>query len=297
MALSGEQYTIAAGGHRAVVTEVGATLRRYTHDDRDVVEPFEEDEVSPHSAGAVLVPWPNRIRGGHYAFGGIAQQLPLTEPANRNAIHGLARWVRWTPEHLGEASLTLATDLVPQTGWPFEVRVQVRYSLDAEGLTVTTEARNHGVGLAPFGAGFHPYLALHGHPLDAVTLLLPAARRLVADEVQIPVGERDVAGTAYDLRDGRPLGERRFDDAFTALAFEGGRGAAEVRTPDGGARVWFDEQFGYLQAFTLATFAHRSQAVAIEPMTCPADAFNSGDGLISLEPGGTWTGSWGITPL
>jgi aldose 1-epimerase len=32
-------------------------------------------------------------------------------------------------------------------------------------------------------------------------------------------------------------------------------------------------------------------------MTCAADAFNSGNGLIVLEPGGTWTGAWGIAPL
>ena len=31
-------------------------------------------------------------------------------------------------------------------------------------------------------------------------------------------------------------------------------------------------------------------------MTCPTNALNSGEGLISLEPGGTWRASWGLAP-
>jgi aldose 1-epimerase len=295
MALSGQQYPIVAGEHLVTIAEVGATLRRYAIGGREVVEPFGVDEIAPHSSGAVLVPWPNRIRSGRYTFRGAAYQLPVAEPALGNAIHGFARWVRWRPVTLERHSATLATELVPQTGWPFAMRVQVRYALDADtGLTVTATARNDCDQPAPFGAGFHPYLALDGCPLDEVTLTVPAARRLVTDQAQIPIGEGPVDGTPYDLRDGRPLGERRFDDAFTGLSGS----QAEVRTPTGaGARVWYDDGFGYLQVFTKPDFAGRSQAIAIEPMTCPADAFNSAAGLIVLDPGQSWTGTWGISPL
>jgi aldose 1-epimerase len=294
MALSGQQYPITAGDQLAIITEVGAALRSYTRGGRDVVEPFGTDEIAPHSAGAVLVPWPNRIRGGTYTFGGRTHQLPIAETRLGNAIHGLARWVRWRPVALDASAATLATELVPQPGWPYTAKVEVRYALGAAGLTVTTTARNDGPEPAPFGAGFHPYLSVHGCPLEQVTVLVPAQRRLVADEAQIPVGEAPVDGTPYDLREPRPLGERRLDDAFTGLTGS----AAEVRTPDGqGGRVWWDENFGYLQVYTHPAFAKRSQAVAIEPMTCPADAFNSAAGLIVLAPGQTWTGTWGITPL
>jgi aldose 1-epimerase len=295
MALSGQQYPIVAGDHEATIAEVGATLRRYTRRGRDVVEPFGTDEVAPHSAGAVLVPWPNRIRAGKYTFAGEQHQLPLAEPRLGNAIHGLVRWVRWRPVTLEKAAVTLATELVPQPGWPHVARVEVRYAMDAEqGLTVTTTARNDGPDAAPFGAGFHPYLSLHGYPIGEATVVVPARTRLVGDAAQIPVGEEPVDGTPYDLREPAPLGERRLDDAFAGLT---GR-SAEVLLPDGsGARVWYDESFGYLQVFTQPEFAERSQAVAIEPMTCPADAFNSAAGLIVLEPGQSWTGTWGITPL
>ena len=298
MPLTGQQYPLTAGAHAATIVEVGAGIRQYTFRGVDVTAPYGEGELPPRGDGAVLVPWPNRLRDGKYSFGGRDFQLPLTEPAKKNAIHGLARWVRWTPIAVGASSVTLAVDLVPQTGWLFEVRVEVTYSLHPEhGLAVTALARNTGAWPAPFGAGFHPYLSLHGHRLDDVTVQLPARQLLIADEGQLPVGVQPVSRTAHDLRRGRRLRAKRFDDAFTGISLRDGRGHAEVRTKSGGAHVWFDPTFGHLQLFTIEDLAAGTPAVAIEPMTCPADAFNSGTGLIVLEPDGVWTGSWGITPL
>ena len=297
MTLSGRQFTLTAGAHEATVVEVGAGLRRYTRDGADVTCSYPADALAPKCCGATLVPWPNRLRAGKYTFDGTDLQLALTEPATGNAIHGLARWERWSVVDQDAASVTLELDIVPQTGWPFELRAQVRYALDADtGLTVTATATNTGSGRAPFGAGFHPYLATSA--LDSTTVRLPAATRLLLDERQLPVGSEPVEGTPYDLRHGRPLGDLRMDDAFTDLQLSGGRGVAEVRTPSGGARVWFDAAFGHLQVFTLENFPGSDTAgVAIEPMTCAPDAFNSGAGLIVLEPGGRWSASWGITPL
>ena len=36
-------------------------------------------------------------------------------------------------------------------------------------------------------------------------------------------------------------------------------------------------------------------AIAIEPMTCPPNAFRTGTDVIRLEPGGSWRGRWGIS--
>ncbi len=297
MALSGQQYTIRAGEHEATIAEVGASLRRYTLRGVDVTSPYGEDEIAPKGSGAVLVPWPNRLRGGRFTFDAVVYQLPLTEPDKGNAIHGLARWVRWTPLAVEPASVTLGIDLVPQNGWPFEIRVEVTYALHAElGLTVTGVARNTGADRAPFGAGFHPYLSLHGQPIDDVTLRLPAAERIVTDEAQLPIGQQAVGGTPHDFRRGRRLRGIRLDDGFTRLALVDGRGSAEVRTKSDRAALWFDSAFRYLQVFT-PDVAGGEPAIAIEPMTCPPDAFNSGVDLIVLEPGGMWTGTWGITPL
>ena len=298
MGLSGREFVISAGDHEATLVEVGGGLRAYTHAGRDVAACYPNDALQPKCAGGVLVPWPNRLRDGRYSFEGEQYQLPLTEPKARNAIHGLGRWERWRVMQHEPDSVLLRLDIVPQTGWPFEVRVEIRYGLHPEGgLVVSAEATNLGTGRAPFGAGFHPYLSTAGSALEDVVVTLPAAQRLVLDEVQVPIGEQAVDGTPYDLREGRTLKGLRMDDGFTALATAEGRGVAEVRGTGGGARLWFDETFRYLQVFTPENLTGGRPAVAIEPMTCAPDAFNSGAGLLILEPGTSWTGSWGITPL
>ncbi|HKC26604.1 MAG TPA: hypothetical protein VKB75_01210, partial [Jatrophihabitans sp.] len=188
--------------------------------------------------------------------------------------------------------------VVPQPGYPFEVRVETTYALHPEqGLMVTLGARNVGRVRAPFGAGSHPYLSTRGHRLDDTTVQLPARELLVVDEKQVPVGARTVAGTPNDLRRGRRLRGQRLDDGFTALATQGGRGVAEVRTRSGRAQLWFDETFQFLQVFTVDDVTPGQPGIAVEPMTCAPNAFNSGAGLIVLEPGGAWTGSWGIVPF
>lgn len=298
MALSGEQFSISAGEYRATVVEVGAGLRQFTHHGVDVTVPYAEDVLTPKGAGQVLVPWPNRVRRGSYTFLGQQLQLALTEPQEHNAIHGLARWARWTPTVRQRSRVTLSHDIVPQPGYPFEVRVEVTYALHAEyGLSVSMSAHNHGHGRAPFGAGFHPYLSTRGAELDATTVKVPARQRLLVDEASVPVGMQSVTGTPYDLRRGKRLKALRMDDGFTGLHVEHGRGSAEVRSKAGGARLWFDETFRYLQVFTWPDLAGAGPGIAVEPMTCASDAFNSTSGLIVLDPGGTWAGSLGIEAL
>ena len=92
---SGDQHPITHGHYRAVVTQSGATLRSLSYDGRDLVQGFPEDRMASGGRGQVLVPWPNRIRDGAYTFDSAPQQLPLSEPARRNASHGLVRWVSW----------------------------------------------------------------------------------------------------------------------------------------------------------------------------------------------------------
>lgn len=294
MTLSGKQWTIAAGDHEATIVEVGAGLLRYGLAGTDVTCTYGADMLPPKGCGTTLVPWPNRIRGGRYGFDGEVHQLALTEPDAGNAIHGLGRWARWVKVRQSDDAITLRLDVVPQKGYPFQIRAEVTYALHPEtGLAVTIGARNYGRARAPFGAGSHPYLATRGHALADVTLRLPARAALVVDDQQVPVGARDLSGRD-DYRRGRRLRSHRFDATFTKLVTTDGRGTAEVRTKSGGAQLWFDETYEFLQVYTLDELTPGQPGIAIEPMTCAPDAFNSGAGLIILDPGGAWTGSWGI---
>lgn len=297
MGLSGKKWTITAGEHEATIVEVGAGLQRYTHSGTDITCTYDDDVLPPKGCGTTLVPWPNRIRGGRYTFDGEAQQLALTEPDADNAIHGLGRWERWAKVRQSADALTLRLDIVPQKGYPFQVRAEATYALHPQtGLMVTIGARNNGRTRAPFGAGSHPYLATYGHPLADVTLRLPARESLVVDDQQTPVGVRTLSGKD-DYRRGRKLKATRFDSGFTDLVTTDGRGVAEVRTKSGGAQLWFDATYRFLQVYTLDELSKGEPGIAVEPMTCAPDAFNTGAGLIVLEPGGAWTGRWGIVPI
>ncbi|HJQ42223.1 MAG TPA: aldose 1-epimerase family protein [Jatrophihabitantaceae bacterium] len=297
MALTGRQFQLVAGNAEATVVEVGAGLRRYTVKGRDITVPYGEDEVPPKGCGAVLVPWPNRIRGGRYVFDGVEQQLALTEPVKGNASHGLGRWARWVPVRQEISSVTLGLDVVPQPGWPFELHVEVTYTLDPKGnLTVAASATNTGARRLPFGAGFHPYLDVGGNAMSRVAVKLAATHRLVTDEAAIPIGRQAVSGTRYDLHRGHKLGDLRLDDAFTGFAGVDGHSWIEVTSGRQHTKLWVDAAFGYVQVFTADLLTGGRGGVAIEPMTCPANAFNTGESLVILEPGGTWYGSWGIVP-
>jgi aldose 1-epimerase len=299
---SGRQYTIAYGDHRAHVTQVGATLRSYTYDGHDVIDGFAIAERATDGRGQVLAPWPNRLSHGRYTFGRHDCQAPLNEPSRNNAIHGLVRWLDWSPVTHEEDSVTLSCAVRPQPGFEWQLDLQVTYELDDAGLTVTLEASNGDSDRAPFGAGFHPYLTLGTPAIDSLHLTIPAAGHLDAgapDEQPAPVPVDD---RGLDFRRSRQLGGAQLDDCFGDLIRgDDGRAVARLDDPHGGRSVelWVDDAYRYLMVYSsdqVGRPERRRTAVAIEPMTCPPNALRSGTDLVELEPGQSWQGAWGIRP-
>jgi aldose 1-epimerase len=295
---SGEQHELRHGDQRAVVVEVGGGLREYRTGGRELIDGFSLDTHADGARGQALVPWPNRIRDGRYEWEGEAQQLDISEVARANAIHGLVRWRSWQLVDRAEDRVTLAVTIFPMPGYPFTLRVEVAYRLGARGLEVTTRAENLGARACPYGAGFHPYLTLGGL-LDDALLQLPAKRRLRLDERAIPAGSEPVAGTRFDFREPRRIGELAIDDCFCELERERD-GRARVTLADAHRRVslWLGEAYGYVMVFTGDTLSRerRRHGLAVEPMTCAPNAFASGDGLVRLEPGAAHVAVWGIEP-
>lgn len=299
---TGEQWVIAHGHQEAIVTEVGATLRSYTLGGNDVVDGFGPAEWSHAGRGQVLAPWPNRLGDGKYEWRGVAAQAALDEPALGNAIHGLVRWLPWRLEASAQNVVALRCTIRPTPGYPWSVELRCEYRLRRDGLVVTTQATGGGDIAVPFGIGFHPYLTAGAEHVDTSSLVLPAGRRLVLDARQLPTGEvEDVAGTELDFTSGRVIGATKLDTAFTDVRRDqDGVARASVEDPvtGRGVELWVDDRFRYLMCFTGDTVepARRRRSVAIEPMTCPPDAFRSGRDLIVLEPGESWEGSWGLHP-
>lgn len=298
---SGRQYEIQHGDQRAVIVEVGGGLRVYESARGAVLEGYRLDEMCSGGRGQPLLPWPNRIRDGQYEFDGVNYQLGLTEAEAHNAIHGLVRWANWTVAEQSPERVAVEHRLHPQPGWPAILDLQIEYALGDGGLTVTTTATNMGAAACPFGAGQHPYLTLGTETVDALSLVVPGLRYLEADERGIPVGSADADGTPLDFTTPRPIGAAKLDVAYTDLERDGDGLARVVIATAGGERqgtLWVDESYLYLMVFTGDTLApnRRRRGLAVEPMTCPPDAFRSGDELLRLEPGTSFTARWGITP-
>jgi aldose 1-epimerase len=303
--LSGQQFQISAGPYRATVTELGAGLRELLFRDEPVLLGHEADQLPPAGAGQLLAPWPNRIDGGRYAFCGAELQLALTEPARGNAIHGLTRWTPWTTVGHEAGSVLLRSAPHGHQGYPFCLEIEAGYRLHPDsGLHVTITARNRGGHAAPYGTGSHPYLTVRASSVDDCELALPAASWLPIDDRGIPCGPpSSVEGTPYDFRRPRTIGTTQLDHALTGLERDGDGRAWAHLTADGGsgARVslWAGEGYRWLQVFTGDPLGpdRRRKALAVEPMTCPPNAFVTGDDLLVLQPGEVVTHTWGIQAL
>jgi aldose 1-epimerase len=300
---TGRHWMLGHGTQRVVVTEVGATMRAYTVDGADLLDGFAADQWADSGRGQVLAPWPNRLGDGRYQFGGVSAQAALDEPDRGNAIHGLVRWLPWQPEAFAQNVVALSCPIRPTPGYPFRLDMRIEYRLGRDGLVITTTARNPGMVAVPFGLGFHPYLTVGLDRIDTAHLRLPASRRLVLDSRALPTGEvQPVAGTEYDFTSARAIGPTRMDTAFTDLRRdESGAALVTLSDPVSGrsVEVWADERFGYLMCYTGDTLAdpdRRRRSIAIEPMTCPPDAFRTGTDVIAIEPGQEWQGRWGIRP-
>ncbi len=291
---------------------MGASLRQLTHAGRDLVIPFAADEVRPAFRGVTLAPWPNRIVDGHYTFRGRDYQVPLTEPGRGQALHGLGCWLEYDADAVTDSSVRLVGFIEPSVGYPWRIRVATTYELDASGLTQTVRATNLSREVAPWGTGPHPYLVAGPGFVDDWTLELPASQVLtVTDDRLSPVSLRSVEEDAprFDFRTPRVMGSVEIDHAFTGLQRSADRHATvRLTAADGhGVAMTWDAACSWLQIHTAdlpggaGQSGHRA-GLAVEPMTCAPDAFNSAayeydTGLIELEPGIPVEASWQITAL
>ncbi|MEZ5310095.1 MAG: aldose 1-epimerase family protein [Microthrixaceae bacterium] len=299
---SGDQFEIRFEDQAATIVEVGGGVRTYTKGGRDVLNPYSIDQMCDGAHGTPLIPWPNRLADGRYNFDGQEHQVALTEPEKRNAIHGFLRWRSWVARDHTESAVTMCTRLHPLKGYPFALDIEVQYSLDSNGLTVSTTATNIGERPCPYGEGQHPYLSPGAGQIDDCVLRLDASTRVLTDdERQLPTGLEPVEGTPFDFRIPRRLGSLAIDHAFTDLIRDSdGRAWVHLTGTDGyTARMWVDRNHPLIQIYTadtLATDRGRS-GLGTEPMTCPPNAFQTGESVIRLEPAESITTTWGAELL
>jgi len=294
---TGDQYVITRGTARATVAQVAASLREFSIDGVELTEPYPESGTPPFGDGIVLMPWPNRVEDGVWLLDGEAQQLDLTEPDKNNAIHGLLRNTAYVLVEHSESAVTLQAKVFPQHGYPFLLDTTVRYELVDGGLAVTHWVKNLGTTKAPVAVGTHPFLRIGDVPSEELFITAHASTYFDVDERLNPLAELPVEGTRFDLRGGARIGDLELDTAFGDVQTVD-QVSTVLRAPDGReVRLLQDDNHRYLQVFITPIFPKDGglrTAVAVEPMTAPPNAFNTGLGLVWLEPGAEWSVGWGI---
>lgn len=303
---------LACDESTAAISPIGASLVRFSVGDRPIVVPMNAFD------GAVLAPWPNRIDGGRFDFAGDSHQLPITEPERNTALHGLVADVEWSVVERTESTVSLEYALEPTEGYPFEFSLQVDFELAEAELRMRARALNTGSAPAPFGFGFHPWLSGGaGELVDEAQLVIPVAHWYVTNERLIPTAVRPfddgtavpadhvsddsacmvckdfralrlIGGTVLDDAFGQP---RRGDDGWSRARLKGTDLREVVVGMGPGFRTWqtctgdgLDEDLA-------------RRAIAIEPMTCPPNAFAAGEAGVDFDvvaPGDELVVEWSI---
>ncbi|MDF9749941.1 aldose 1-epimerase family protein [Arthrobacter sp. ES3-54] len=297
--MTGHEYGLRHGGYTAVITARGAAVRQFQFRGRDLVVPFPAGGPNPDYRGVIIAPWPNRIPDGKYTFDGEDYQLPVNEAGRRCSLHGFTPELDWRLESWTESALELSCAIGPAPGYPFALSITARYRLDGDGLNTTVTAANMGERTAPYGVCPHPYLLAGPAPLDQWSLQVPARTFLeVTPDRLLPLATRPVDGHGHDFGDPRVIGSTEIDHPFTDIVFDGdGQAHVVVRDPGGtGVGLAWDHSCTWLQLYTgdAEPPLPSRLGLAVEPMTCPPDAFNTGTDLVRLEPGASHRVTWRI---
>ncbi|WP_410753037.1 aldose-1-epimerase [Citrobacter youngae] len=264
----GKTIHLQAGHYQAKIVTVGAGLAELTHRGRHIVIPHKPEEMPLAHLGKVLIPWPNRVVDGSYHYNGKDYQLAVNDSVSHTAIHGLLAWRDWqiTQQSASEVSLTIF--LPPSYGYPFALVSEVIYRLEAtRGLHVFIRTQNVGDEIAPYGAGAHPYLTCNLQSIDDCELTLPTSEE-TCDE--------------RDFTTPRRIAQTTIDHTFRTLP-PGAEWEVRMTSPAQNMSTFLRSHQPWLQVYTGEKLARRG--LAVEPMTCPPDAFNSGISLIHLAPG------------
>jgi len=289
-------FSISSGSYTASINTHGGALASFQYEERDLVEP-----QGPHFfyAGDLLAPWPNRIRDGKYSWKGVDYQAPLNEAARGNNLHALVFDKEWTViENTGD-SATLTLSIQKSAAYPTDLEFSVVYSLSSAGLHWQINAKNVGSASAPYGVSVHPYLVAEpGVKNDECTLTLKASKYMSVDlERLLPTGVKNVEEANFDFRKGRVIGDQFVDHAFL---LDDRTARIELRAPSGkGSWISSDENAKWCQIHTSDRDggAGSRMQLAVEPMTCAVDAFNSKEDVIELLPGASHSMWWKIGAL
>jgi galactose mutarotase-like enzyme len=248
------------GARASIVPERGAIVTRWSLDGRELIYLDEATLLDPKAnvrgGVPVLFPSPGKLKDDRFAKGAMKQ-------------HGFGRTQPWrvVADSTSRITLALSDDATTRAQFPFGFAVEMDVSLAGATLRFDLRVTNTGTDPLPFGFGLHPYFAVPTALKSTARIPTKATRAF--DNVTkktIDLGAIDLASGEVDLH----LIDHGANDA--SLNWQGG-GVHLRASPE-------------LQRWVIWTLPGRD-FVCLEPWTCPADALNTGEGLLTLAPGDT----------
>ncbi len=283
--MSSQTVTLANGDAYAVINLVGSALVGLRFGNFELIP--EIDLAPKVFAGTLLTPWPNRIEGGSYEFEGRHYQLEPRDGLG-NALHGLVdeQWAEIIEHRTG--FLRLRAFVKSFEGYPGDLVVESVFELSQTDLSVSYTVTNQGLGNAPVGIGTHPYFPYS----DSTKIEINAKTAALHGSNMIPIGE--VSASELGLGPGRTalVSQLQLDTQFSELADP----VATVINDDYSFDIW-QQNANWLMVYNTTVFPWGSgagHAIAIEPQTCPANAFQTGEGLRVLAGGESTSLRWGV---
>jgi aldose 1-epimerase len=279
--------TSQQGDSFSIIPEMGARLNNFTvntsKETLDIIDGYDslaELETEYYSKSSLLAPFPNRISDGTYKFETDEYTLQINKPDEHNAIHGFVSDKPFSVVSSGvvDGQYQLMLEYVSKEtkGYPFPFAINVVYMFSSDGmLTVQTRVINSGTRSIPIGFGWHPYVTFRKN-INELALRLPAVHQIEVDDRLIPTGSMF---TVTDWTTQKSLGETTFDTGFQFLSNDKTVSLFDVER-NIGIQVECRDGYEYVQVFTPPW----RTSLAIEPMTCVANAFNNGLGLKILKP-------------
>ncbi|MEN9611718.1 MAG: hypothetical protein RLZZ628_2532 [Bacteroidota bacterium] len=293
-----EKHTFqdAAGNAFSTVPQYGSCLLDLKFHHQSVLDGYKTaDELIENkwAKNVILAPFPNRLRDGSYEHRGIIRSFPIKKSSGNNAIHGFCRDAPMTVESVkmdADHAEIVCTHAYSgeHPAYPFRFSLKTVLTLRGTTFTMGMYVTNLDTQSMPVGLGWHPYFRFEGAAANDISMQMPDCQLIVVDDRMLPTGKKVLF---EDFKTLRKIDETRLDTGFVLNEGSETNATVILKYQNKKLKYWQNSQnWRFLQVFTPP---HR-QSVAVEPMSCAADAFNTADGLKILMPEETFGGQFGV---
>lgn len=279
-------------------TLYGCTIIRFNHivdgESFNIIDGFESPEELTAAKGArcwIMTPFANRIPDGKYSFDGNEYQLKPIHPRTQ-VMHGFTSYkifkVNYSKSDDYKAEVHLSTEIKKEEfeGYPFDVRVNIYFTLEDNKLSIKVEGENIGNSSAPFWCGWHPYFKTSDNGIEHLIVTINADEIILMDDKLIPIKgegaysnlknhpEKDFRENLLEYK--RIVNGRKFDVCYAALQRdENGYSYTSIydKVKDFGITLF--QKGGYVLMFSGDSLTRgKRQSLAMEPMQFLTDSYN-----------------------